>query len=379
MTDRNIAGNLGFNKLTLIFPPGDQLTSVLIEKEKDNKLDDLINRLCTLRGIDLTKLKKVKILDHEGKKVDLNQTVGESSLPFIEIIDKTTEKEKKKEKKEQDKHKIRDRPSNVKIEVGKNCYVPIEEQLFDDEKASLHAAKQLENAKYFSDEFILAILFARKFDLKRTEEFLNASLVWRREHGFMNIPRLSELDLNLFHISASLTGSRDKLGRSIRYIRMNQVIPNVEPFTVEKLTKLAVWFAFVGIFHEGIDALRNGICLVGQLEGYGWKNYDIDFQRQMAPIWADKFPVLLRKVYLLNQPSIFTAVLKIMSTFTKNKIIDRVEAVTTKDLQKAIEPDNLLAEFGGNNNFSSEDWKNNLVEWAEKCEERLIAPGRDCK
>jgi len=225
MTDRNIAGNLGFNKLTLIFPPGDQLTSVLIEKEKDTKIDDLINRLCTLRGIDLTKLKKVKILDHEGKKVDLNQTVGESSLPFIEIIDKTTEKEKKKEKKEQDKHKIRDRPSNVKIEVGKNCYIPIEDQLFDDEKASLHAAKQLENAKYFSDEFILAILFARKFDLKRTEEFLNASLAWRREYGFMNIPRLSELDLNLFSITSSISGARDKLGRSIRYIRMSQIIP----------------------------------------------------------------------------------------------------------------------------------------------------------
>jgi len=56
--ERNIAGNLGIPKLTIIFPPGDQLTSVLLEKEKDNKIEDLINRLCALRGIDLSKLKK---------------------------------------------------------------------------------------------------------------------------------------------------------------------------------------------------------------------------------------------------------------------------------------------------------------------------------
>jgi len=116
----------------------------------------------------------------------------------------------------------------------------------------------------------------------------------------------------------------------------------------------------VGIFHEGIDALRNGICVIGQLEGFGWKNFDIDFQRHMGPIWADKFPVLVRKIYVLNQPSVFTAVIKIMATFVKNKIIER-EPVSMKDLVKVIEPDNLLSEFGGNNNFSCEDYNKNLV------------------
>jgi len=48
----------GVTKTTIIFPPGDQLTTVLIEKEKDTKVEDLLNRLCTLRGIELGKLKK---------------------------------------------------------------------------------------------------------------------------------------------------------------------------------------------------------------------------------------------------------------------------------------------------------------------------------
>jgi len=71
----------------------------LFEKEKDTKVEDLINRLCTLRGIDLSKLKKLKIIDDVGNKVDVKKTVGESGLPFIEIIDKSTLKEQKKNKR----------------------------------------------------------------------------------------------------------------------------------------------------------------------------------------------------------------------------------------------------------------------------------------
>jgi len=376
--DRNVAGNLGFFKLTIIFPPGDQLTSVLLEKEKDTKICDLIDRLCTVRGIDLSKLKKVKILDDLGKKVDLNQTVGESGLPFIEIIDKTTEKELKNRKKELTEHKTRERPPSVKITVGQNCYLPLEDQLFDDEKASLNAVKQLDVAKYFSDEFIMSILFHTKFDMKRTEDFLKSSLAWRKEKGFMNIPKFSELDPRLTGYLRYVPGARDKYGRSIRMLYIANVIPNVDGYTVENVTKWATWLHYVGIFHEGIDALRNGVTIVVQAEGYGWKNLDIDFQRQAVTLWIERFPLLVRKVLMFNPPGIFGAVKKIMSTIVKNKIIDRIEVVRSKEeIRKYIEPDNLVAEFGGNVNYTPQDWWKNLAEWAERCEERLIAPGRE--
>jgi len=373
--DRDVAGNLGFNKLTIIFPPGDQLTSVLYEKEKDTKIDDLINRLCALRGIDLTQLKNVKILDDVGEKVDRSKTVGESGLVFIEIVDKTTEKEKKKQKKE--KEKTRERPSSVKLTVGKNCYLPLEDQLFDDEKAALNVVKQLEDAKYFSDEFIMATLFSKKFDLKRTEEFLKNSLAWRREKGFMKLPKFSELNMNSFEIVTYLPGARDKLGRSIRCLRLAKSTPNINGQTVEEFTKFATWLHYVGIFHDGIDGLRNGCCIVAELEGFGWKNFDIDFQRQTAQLWTDRFPLLMRKFLMLHPPVIFAAINKIMATITKDKIMDRIETLNTKDIKKFIDLDNLPAEFGGNVNYSAKDWIVLLGEWAEKCEERLSAPGRD--
>jgi len=58
--------------------------------------------------------------------------------------------------------------------------------------------------------------------------------------------------------------------------------------------------------------------------------------------------------------------------------MDRIENMQTKDLGKVIDPDNLIAEFGGNINFTNQDWNKNLREWAERSEERLIAPGREC-
>jgi len=265
----------------------------------------------------------------------------------------------------------------VKLTVGQNCYVPLEDQLFDDEKAALNVVKQLEVAKYFSDEFLMATLFARKFDLKRTEEFLKNSLAWRREKGFMKLPKFSELSICNFEIVTYLPGARDKLGRSIRCLRMAKLIPNNNSQTIEDFTKFVTWLHYVGIFHDGIDGLRNGCCVVAELEGFGWKNFDIDFQRQTTQFWTGRFPVLLKKLLMVHTPVIFAAINKIMATITKDKIMDRIEMVSTKDIKKYIDMDNLPVEFGGNVNYSAKDWIVLLGEWVEKCEERLSAPGRD--
>jgi len=134
------------NKLTIIFPPGDQLASVLIEKERETKIEDLIQRLCTLRGIELKKCKKLRIVNEQGEKIDLTQTVGDSGLVFIDIMDKTTDKEeKRKQKEEPEEFKIRPRPQHIQLTVGKPCYIPLEDQLYEDEKNQLQVVKKIRN------------------------------------------------------------------------------------------------------------------------------------------------------------------------------------------------------------------------------------------
>jgi len=90
------------------------MTSVLLEKEKDTVILELLKRLSTNRGIDLSTL---KVLDEVGNKVDTNLTVGESKLVFIELLDKD-EKEKKKEKKKKKKRKTRGETCECPTKIG---------------------------------------------------------------------------------------------------------------------------------------------------------------------------------------------------------------------------------------------------------------------
>jgi len=123
-------------KITIIFPPGDQLTSLFLQKETNTKIHDLLTRLCTLRAIDFDP-KKLRILNDLGEEVDLSKTVGESGLVFIDIVDKKEGKKTEKEKKKEKGRVSRGLPQGMKLEVGKCCYIPLEEQLFEDEKKSV--------------------------------------------------------------------------------------------------------------------------------------------------------------------------------------------------------------------------------------------------
>jgi len=369
-------------KITILFPPGDQLTSLLLSKESDNKIEDVLSRLCTLRAIDFN-LKKLKILSDVGDKVDLSKTIGESGLYFIEIIDKKeAKKAKKKEEKEKEKFLSVNRglPEGVVIKVGECCYLSLEEQLFEDEKKALKEIKDRspDLCKNFSDEFIISALFARKFDFNRTTETLQKNLQWRKENGFLKLPKLEDIPHGVLGFNFTLPGARDKQGRFIRYVIPD---PNVklgtEPYTIPNLKVYFAWFFYVAIFSEGIDGIRNGVHNVINAGNFSWKIFDVDTVRAIGNMTTDTFPLLIRKVSLVNPPSIFGAFFKILKTIMKEKVTSRFVTVPDpKTLLNDIPPDNLITIFGGARDLTIEKWVAMMKEWAEKNEERLVAPGR---
>jgi len=139
-----------------------------------------------------------------------------------------------------------------------------------------------------------------------------------------------------------------------------------------------VWYYYVGIFHDGIDYLRPGFTMVEDLTGFGWKHFDMDLQKQLSSIWIDTFPIRIKRVLVLHPPKIMGAVLKLLKTIMKLKLFDRVEILDKPvDLQKWINEDQLASSFGGSVPFDQPMWIKELRDWAEKNEERLIAPGRE--
>jgi len=371
--------NIYIPKLSIIYPGGDQMTSVLLEKEKDTVIGDLLQRLCTLRAIDYNKL---KAKDEVGKRIDTSLTVGASGLVFIELLEKGKKKAPEK-KKEKDVIQLRGRPQSVQIKSGEVCNLPLRDQLFEDEIRALEELKkQCEITKYYSEEFLMACLFARKFDLKRTVELLETNLKWRRANNLMTIPSCKDFELfnDLMAMNLLIPGARDKEGSGLSYIIFDGEKQQLgkEPWTIPTMKRWFAWFYFVGIFHDGIDSIRNGIVFVEDLRGFGWKNFDVDFQKQMSSMWVDTFPMRLKKILILNPPAIFGAIMKICKTFMKSKMLDRMEVVDkAKDLKKWATEEHLPTQFGGTLEFTPEQWRKLLIEWAEINEERLRAPGRE--
>jgi len=378
---------MSIKKITILFPPGDVLTSVVWEKEKNTKIIELLKRLTTLRGLPLDALKVFNDIGKEIKESALEQTFDQSGLLFLELVDEAEqkkEKEKNEAKVEEDEDfdskAITGIPAAIKDNIVPGCtiHLTLREQLYDHEWELLQnfKAKNGQLCSSYSDEFVMSCLFARRLDTDRALALLQNNLKWRKEKGLMNIPKMSELDIRLFDPYHNIPGSRTKTGNNITYMSIRKVTPGVEPFTIATLCKWMAWFNFVGVFADGMDGPRHGICLVGDFSEIGWKNFDVDYNKANAALWQDVFPGRPKRFLIVNPPLIFSAIFKIMSTFLKKKIVNRFTTVELKDIPKYIDKSNLLASMGGSFEYSHDQYVANLKEWCIKHEERLIAPGR---
>jgi len=262
---------------------------------------------------------------------------------------------------------------------GSAVFLSLDEQLFEDEKKALHDIKDRSPTlcKNFSDEFVVATLIARKFDLTRTAEALQISLQWRKDNGLLELPKFEDIPPTLLGIMRTIPGTRDKEGRFIRYVDPGPNFqPNVEPYTLPNMKKFLAWFHYIGVFSEGIDGLRNGVHGVINITHFSWKKFDMDFQKNTVSMANEVFPLLIRKISVVNPPAIFGALHKILKTFMKAKIANRITTVDIKGLSKDVEADNLAAEYGGTIDFSVEIWFGMMKEFVEKNEARLREPGK---
>jgi len=373
-----MAANTSFRvpKLTIIFPGGDQLTSVLLEREKNTVIADLIERVCTVRAIEI---KNIKAYNDEGKKIDTKQTVEQSGLVFIELIDK---KNKNKDAVPVKSH-IDDegpgkthsgKPDRVVLKIGQGVNLPLKEQLYEEEWDILQKFKAKNDiSKYYSDEFIMVVLWSRKYDEQRTLASLQENLNWRKANGFINVPTTAEIEpiLRLMcRDNFSIPGARNKAGGGIHYaVVKKDFIIGQEPLTGANLKKWIVWFYFVGMFYEGIDSYRNGITLIHDSSEYTWNHFDLETQKQMNV--STVFPMRIHKFLIINPPSIFGALIKICKTFMSAKIISKIETVKVKDIGNYVANDQLWKHFGGDLDASGEQWIELILDFAYKNEARF--------
>jgi len=302
-------------------------------------------------------------------------------LVFIELIDKKNknkdaEKPKSVIQESENAYKIKKgHPPAVTHKIGHIQDLPFRQQLFDEEWETLQdfKAKNPDICKNYADEFLMSSLWARKFDYDRTIKLLQTNMKWRKDNGLEHIPKTHEVEHLVKHMKLSwqIPGARDKKGGGVYYMVFSKdIIFGQEPFTVPSLKKWITWYYTVGVFHDGVDGLRNGFTIIEDLAEFGWNHFDIDTQKQLNT--TEVFPLRFSRVVVVNPPSIFNAIVKICKTFMKAKFLDRFETITKiKDIQNYVDPKNLSVRFGGDLEFSTNDFAEILIEYGKKHEAHL--------
>lgn len=273
------------------------------------------------------------------------------------------------------------KPDNVKSIVGKRCTLPLREQLFEHEWDALCQLKEKHPkiCSYYSDEFLCACLFARKMDLERVHVLLLANWKWRKENKMIKIPTIEEINLEVFHTFFGIPGVRTEDGCGILYATVNpDHVAGKEPWSVESVTKAATFFNFVGVFLEGMDYVRNGICIAMDLGNFGWNHWDVSFWSGMGGMWTDTFPMLMKRIAIVNPPYILSGLMKLASLFVKKKIMSRITTLDsheTVDLQNHLEisPELCSKHFGGALVYTWEQYEIELREYCKENQARLIA------
>jgi hypothetical protein len=249
---------------------------------------------------------------------------------------------------------------------GKFFEQKLKDELFEDEYSEFLKLKDSPAAAGFSDRFLMACLFARKLDIKRTEEMLIKNKAWRDENGYVDLPPWDSLNRKMLEdgkFALKIPGCRGKNGEGIIYVKMGNMVPSAHEDFPEHCVRWTVWNGMHGGLYDSMDYFRNGIMMVADLSGMGWDNVDVTVQRRISSALLDNFPMRTCKILIINPPWILNAFLSGMSLFIKKKVMDRIYVLEKpEDLLVHIDKEYLLTEYGGEVDYTVTDWFNFLVE-----------------
>jgi len=162
----------------------------------------------------------------------------------------------------------------------------------------------------------------------------------------------------------SAVGGCDPEGRRIYVINFGLVTSNsvLAEFPVYAKTMNLLWDALA----INVDEIRAGVCFIGNFEGFGAKNWSLKLFIRFMKMWQDKYPVRVRRIYMVNTPVYFWAIAKFVMTFTSRKFQDRFKFLNEEELSKIVPKFSLPPCVGG-----TFDKVKEIVPWmVERLEER---------
>jgi len=211
----------------------------------------------------------------------------------------------------------------------------------------------------WKDKTLLYFLISRRHDFNLTKELLRKHLDKAKELGFDKNPPTFE-DVREFYKGANMCfkGSVDKHDRLIVYYKIGLEFskPNINKY------KLLFWDTFYRCDIEPIKYLRNGIIIIVDMSGFGWKNVDMSSDaKEFYSAMTGMFPRRVRGMYVVNGGHLTRIVLKAGKLILSKKIMKRISVLDKKGIKELIPPQWLLSELGGTCKLTFDDSVQEIV------------------
>jgi len=207
----------------------------------------------------------------------------------------------------------------------------------------------------WKDKTVLFFLLARRHNMTATRELIRKHIDKAKELGFdKHPPNFNDVKPVFKGANIVIKGAVDKHDRLLVYYRIGLDLPKNVPNIMKY--KLLYWETFYRCDVEPIKYLRNGMVIVVDFSGFGWKNFDMSADaKEFYSSMTGLFPRRVRGMFIINGGAIVRLALKAGKLILSKKIMKRITILDKKSIKDLVPSKWLLTEYGGTLKMSFED------------------------
>ncbi|TSO98543.1 Tyrosine-protein phosphatase non-receptor type 9 [Bagarius yarrelli] len=224
-----------------------------------------------------------------------------------------------------------------------------EEVVVEEFLAELRCREQSQNATLVSHMTAVKFLMARKFDVSRAIDLLQAYKNTRIKEGIYNIiPNEEPLRTELLSGKFTVLPGRDAKGAALALFTARLHHPDV---TTHKAVLQAIIYQLDKAI-ESIQTQRDGLIFIYDMTNSTYANFDYELCVKILNLLKGAFPARLKCVFIVSSPLWFRAPFAVLRLFVREKLRERVCTVKAHELANHIPVSSLPEHLGGSSQYS---------------------------
>ncbi|XP_049575717.1 tyrosine-protein phosphatase non-receptor type 9 [Syngnathus scovelli] len=231
--------------------------------------------------------------------------------------------------------------------------------------SEVRCKEQLQCAGLVSQPTAVKFLMARKFDVSRAVDLLQAYKNTRIKEGIINInPNEEPLRSELLSGKFTVLPGRDANGAALALFTARLHRRDVS-------THKAVLQVIIYQLDKAIDSVqtqRDGLVFIYDMTNSTYGDFDYELCVKILNLLKGAFPARLKCVFIVSSPLWFRAPFAVLRLFVREKLRERVCTVKAHELASHIPVSSLPEHLGGTSQY-------NHVAWIQSCINANIMEG----